>query len=416
MKIINRVLIANILLFGFLFIVKAQDDFYTVSGIIRDSQSRRPLEYVTILVANHNVGTVSNADGEFSLKIPNSINSGNVVFSHLGYRSSSIAVRGADILGAEVMLVQVVSMLSDVVIQGGDARHIVQAAVDRIPLNYSRSPNQLTGFYRETVQKRRNYINISEAVVDLYKTSYTQDISSDRLQILKGRKLLSQRASDTLAVKLLGGPNLSIFVDIVKNPEVLLDDEMLSFFSFRLDNVTQINGREQYIVSFQPQVVMPYPLYVGKFYIDKESFAFTRAEFSVDMSDHRKVTEMILRRRPIGLQFRPEEVSYVVSYQERDGVNYLSYIRNELRFRCDWRRRLFSTNYSIVSEMVVTDINDQNVSAIAWRDAFRPTHILTDRVLDFYDEDFWGAYNIIEPTESLEQAVSRLHRQQQRSN
>ena len=415
MKIINRVLIANILLFGFLFIVKAQDDFYTVSGIIRDSQSRRPLEYVTILVANHNVGTVSNADGEFSLKIPNSINSGNVVFSHLGYRSSSIAVRGADILGAEVMLVQVVSMLSDVVIQGGDARHIVQAAVDRIPLNYSRSPNQLTGFYRETVQKRRNYINISEAVVDLYKTSYTQDISSDRLQILKGRKLLSQRASDTLAVKLLGGPNLSIFVDIVKNPEVLLDDEMLSFFSFRLDNVTQINGREQYIVSFQPQVVMPYPLYVGKFYIDKESFAFTRAEFSVDMSDHRKVTEMILRRRPIGLQFRPEEVSYVVSYQERDGVNYLSYIRNELRFRCDWRRRLFSTNYSIVSEMVVTDINDQNVSAIAWRDAFRPTHILTDRVLDFYDENFWGAYNIIEPTESLEQAVSRLQRQQQRN-
>ena len=121
---------------------------------------------------------------------------------------------------------------------------------------------------------------------------------------------------------------------------------------------------------------------------------------------------MILRKRPMGLQFRPEEVSYVVSYQERDGVNYLSYIRNELRFRCDWRRRLFSTNYSIVSEMVVTDINKQDVTAMAWRDTFRPTHILTDRVLDFYDKDFWGAYNIIEPTESLEQAVSRLQRQQ----
>jgi hypothetical protein len=306
-------------------------------------------------------------------------------------------------------------MLSDVIIQGGDARHIVQEAVNRIPVNYSNVASQLTGFYRETVQKRRNYINISEAVVDLYKTPYTQSVSADRLQILKGRKLLSQRASDTLAVKLLGGPNLAIFVDIVKNPDVLLDNEMISFFSYSLDNITQINGREQYIVSFKPQVVLPFPLYIGRFFIDKESYAFTRAEFSMDMSDHRKVTEMILRRRPLGLQFRPEEVTYVVAYQERDGVNYLSYIRNELRFRCDWRRRLFSTNYSIVSEMVITDINKQDVTAIAWRDAFRPTHILTDRVLDFYDEDFWGAYNIIEPTESLEQAVSRLHRQQQRN-
>jgi hypothetical protein len=31
---------------------------------------------------------------------------------------------------------------------------------------------------------------------------------------------------------------------------------------------------------------------------------------------------------------------------------------------------------------------------------------------DFYDKDFWGAYNIIEPTESLELAVAKLKKQQ----
>ena len=309
-------------------------------------------------------------------------------------------------------MIQFAAVLSDLIVQGFDAFFIVQEAVSKIPVNYSATSSQLTGFYRETVQKRRNYINISEAVVDLHKTAYTEFSAMDRLQVLKGRKLLSQRAADTLAVKLLGGPNLSIFVDIVKNPDVLLDKEILSDFNYKMERITQINGRDQYIITFLPKVVKPYPLYTGTFYIDKESLAFTRAEFRLDMSDRNKVTEMILRKRPFGLRFRPEEVSYVVSYQERGGVSYLSYIRNELHFSCDWRRRLFSTNYEVISEMVVTDVNLQNVTAISRRDAFQQNHVLTDKVMDFYDEDFWGAYNIIEPTESLEMAVNRLKRQQ----
>jgi len=392
--------------------VSAQESFYTVSGKVRDNNTRRPLEYVTISVANYNLGTVSNADGEFNLKIPNSITNAEVVFSHLGYRSFRLPVKNENTTGVEVLLTQFAVVLSDVVVKGGDARSIVQEAVKKIPKNYSASLNQLTGFYRETVQKRQHYITISEAVVDLYKTPYTEYTNLDRLQILKGRKLLSQKAADTLSVKLLGGPYLSVFVDIVKNPDILLDVETLKYFSYTLENISHINGRDQYVISFKPQVVAREALYIGTYYIDKQSLAFTRAEFQLDMSDRNKVSDMILRKKPVGLRFRPEEVSYVVSYQERDGVSYLSYIRNELKFKCDWRRRFFSTNYEVISEMVVTDINIENVTAISRRDAFRPNQMLDDRLIDFYDEDFWGAYNIIEPTESLESAVSRLKKQQ----
>ena len=415
MKTLHRIISTSLLLFAFLcsgMDVHAQDSYFTVSGIIKDRVTRRPLEYVTISVVDHNIGTVSNADGEFSLKIPHTAKAAFVECSHIGYYSFRIPVKDENISGTEVLLVAYAASLSDVIIRGWDARYLMQEAVNKISKNYCISPSQLTGFYRETVQKRRNYINISEAVIDMYKTPYTENSDRDLVQIIKGRKLLSQRASDTLAVKLLGGPNLSIFVDIVKNPDVLLDKETLSNFSFTMEDMTQINGRDQYVVSFQPQIVKPYPLYFGKFFIDKESLAFTRAEFRLDMTDRNKASEMILRKKPFCLNFRPEEVSYIVTYQERGGVNYLSYIRNEIRFRCDWRRRLFSTSYSIVSEMVVTDVNTQNITAISRRDAFRPNQILNDRVMDFYDEDFWGVYNIIEPTESLESAVARLKKQQ----
>ena len=37
---------------------------------------------------------------------------------------------------------------------------------------------------------------------------------------------------------------------------------------------------------------------------------------------------------------------------------------------------------------------------------------LSDKVMGFYDVNFWGAYNIIEPTESLESAVNKLKKEQ----
>ena len=416
MKRLNRIISTSLLLIVFLFPyihVHAQDSYFAVSGIVKDRLTRKPLQYVNVSVVSYNIGTVSNADGEFTLKIPKTINAELVECSHIGYYSFRIPVKGENIANVEALLTPYAAKLNEVVIRGWDARYLMQEAVNKIPKNYCASVSQLTGFYRETVQKRRNYINIAEAVIDMYKTAYTENTEQDRVQVLKGRKLLSQKATDTLAVKLLGGPNLSIFVDIVKNPDVLLDKETLSYFSFRMEDITQINGRDQYVISFEPLIIRPYPLYVGTFYIDKESLAFTRAEFRLDMTDRNKASEMILKKKPLGLRFSPEELSYVITYQERGGVNYLSYIRNEIKFKCDWRKRLFSTSYSIVSEMVVTDVNMKNVTEISRKEAFRPNQILNDKVMDFYDEDFWGAYNIIEPTESLESAVAKLKKQQQ---
>ena len=285
--------------------------------------------------------------------------------------------------------------------------------MNRIGKNYSEKPTLLTGFYRETAQKGKRYINISEAIIDVYKTPYDEDASRDRVQIFKGRALLSQKASDTLIVKLLGGPNLSLYVDIVKNPDILLDKTTLGYFSFRMEESVVMDNRPQYVISFQPQAILPYALHYGKLYIDKESLAFTRAEFNLNMEDRDKATSAILKKKPAGLRFRPVEVSFLVTYKQVNGKSYLNYIRNEVRFKCDWKRRLFSTNYAMVSEMVVTDSKDQAVNAIPYKMSFKSSQSLSDKVSDFRDENFWGSYNIIEPTESLEKAANKLRKQQE---
>lgn len=53
-----------------------------------------------------------------------------------------------------------------------------------------------------------------------------------------------------------------------------------------------------------------------------------------------------------------------------DGKTYLNYIRNRIRFKCDWKRKLFSTGYTVLSEMVATDRKENNVAIIPGKMAF----------------------------------------------
>ena len=425
----------------------ADDEFITVSGVVKDKQTRKKLEYVNISIPGTNVGTITNNDGEFSIKVKNGLHARQVEVSHIGYLNGLIPVNDKDILECTVLLEPNMNTLSEVIIRAGDPRYIVEEAIEKVNKNYIATGSMLTGFYRETAQKGRRYINISEAVIDVYKTPYKDRnverdrvqiykgrkllsekasdtlavkllggpnlsvyVERDRVQIYKGRKLLSEKASDTLAVKLLGGPNLSVYVDVVKNPDLLLDPNILPYYAFRMEESVMLNDRPHYVISFQPQAILPYALYYGKLYIDKERLSFSRAEFALSMDDRNKATEAILRKKPFGLRFKPVEVAFLVTYKERDGMSYLSYIRNEVRFKCDWKRKLFSTNYTIVSEMVVTDGKEQN-NSIPYRMSFKADQSLSDKVSDFADENFWGAYNIIEPTESLENAVYKLKKQ-----
>jgi hypothetical protein len=392
------------------------EGYFTISGTVKDARSKKEVEYVNVSAVGTGVGTVANEEGAFTLKLDDATNVKEIELSCIGYYNARIDITDRNIKEQTYFIIPESFRLSEVeIFSWKNPRDLIKAALDKLPDNYPAQPNMLTGFYRETIQKRRKYINISEAVMHIYKSSYATDASVDRVRILKGRKLVSPKLSDTLNVKLLGGPNMAAYVDVVKNPDLLLAAEMLPYFSYKMGETTSINGLLQFVVHFEPQLAFPYPLYSGTFYIDRETLSFTRAEFSMDMRDKLKVIDLVLKEKPAGLRFTPEEISYVVTYKQREGKTYLNYIYNKIRFKCDWKRRLFATNYTVVGETVITDNQTANVEKIPAKEAFSMRQSLSQEVSAYYDDDFWGAYNIIEPTESLENAVSRLMKQQNKS-
>ena len=389
------------------------DGYFTVTGVVRNKDDRKKLENVNVSVPGTNIGTVTNSDGLFSLKIKDAEIVRGLEVSHIGYLNTQISLKeNKDLSTLTVWMIPAPNLLSEIVIFGNNARGIVEEAIRKIPVNYSPNENMLTTFYRETVQKRRRYISVSEALIDVYKTAYNDRVPvKDKVQLQKGRRLLSQKTSDTLAVKVVGGPSLAIYLDVVKNQDALLNMGDLDYYEFHIEEPVNFDNRMQYVISFRPKVNLMYALFYGKLYIDFEKLAFTRAEFSLDMKNKTKAVEAILHKKPLGLQFKPQEVSYLVTYKEQNGKTYLNYIWNTIRFKCDWKKRLFSSGYTVYSEMVVTDRQEDNFTAISNKTAFKEKQVFYDLVDEYWNEDFWKEYNIIEPTESLEHAVNKLKKQ-----
>ena len=156
---------------------------------------------VNVSISQTNIGTVTNADGYFSIKVKDSLQAKNLEFSHIGYANMLYPLTKKDVEKAEIFLIPNTNVLAEVTVMGGDARRIVEEAIDKIAMNYPVKENLLTGFYREVIQKRKRYINISEAVVQIFKIPYAFSFEYDRMQVFKRQKLLSQRAGDTLVIK-----------------------------------------------------------------------------------------------------------------------------------------------------------------------------------------------------------------------
>ena len=376
----------------------------TVGGTIVDEKSGRPLPQVS--VSTGRISVVTNEDGAFLLKLGQKPSS--ITVSHLGYKTKKVALNTSDTENLKIKLQPTTIQLREVVVRTGNPREIVDIAIRKIPDNYSRQPELLKAFYRETAMKRKHFIYVAEGVEDMYKTSYTRGIGRDKVSIVKGRRLLSQKQGDTLGLKVMGGPVLPVQLDVVKNSELLLNPEELEAYSFSWGTPEMINDRLQMVVLMEPLFPKEYALYHGKLYIDNERLSFTRIELSLDMSDKEKATRTMLVRKPFGVKFKPRELSCVVDYRYTDGVTRISYLRNIFKFNCDWKKRLFSTSFTATCEMAVTDSQTEGVQPIVSRNSFDSHDAYYDKVEYFMDPEYWNNYNIIEPSESLDKAIRKL--------
>ena len=381
---------------------------FVVRGNVVDAIGGKPLAYVSVSLPGTNYATVTNQDGAFTIK--SDTQPRFVAFSLLGYKTLSVPADTEQLM--RVRMSRGEYTLDPAVVMSGDPLTLLREAISRISDNYPDEPELFDCFYRETAQKRSRFIYVSEAVTKMYKSSFRALFTRDRASVVKSRVLKSPRASDTLAVKVVGGPVQAVDLDLVKTRQFVLDEEYLEMYTLEMMDPVMLDDRRQFVIRMDPNVTKDFALQHAVVYIDQETLSFTRIEMSLDVSDAAKATRAMLISKPADIRFKPKEMTLLLNYKREDGKSRLSYARTLFRFNCDARKRLFSTEFTAIAEMVVTNRHSgEEAVPIARQEAFRSSEILADKSVSYSDPDFWKDYNIIEPTESLEHALGRLKKE-----
>lgn len=401
-----------ILIFSFS-TANAQDKQFVkeIKGKIIDQKTKDVLVFSDIVIANSNISTVTNTDGEFLLKIPQNLLDGILVISHLGYEKKEIKISTLE-NKVKIALTPAITELTTVEIDTyKDAKALLEATLKNKSFLYNNDNTIMTAFYRETIKKRRKNASLSEAVVQIHKRPYDSH-KRDAIELIKSRKKTDYTRLDTLAMKLQGGPFSNLYTDIIKYPEYIFTKENIPLYNFSFGESTQIDENLIYVIEFKQKPNITSPLYYGKLYIDAKTLALTNAVYSLNVENKKKSSEMYVRKKPGSAIVFPTEATYRVNYRTKNGKWQYTYSNISLTFKVNWKRKLFNNTYTLNSEMAITDWRIKGSEIEKTRNKMmRPTTILADATSGFSDPKFWGVYNIIEPEKSIESAIKKIQKQ-----
>ncbi|MBA7574822.1 hypothetical protein ES708_16637 [subsurface metagenome] len=384
----------------------------TIKGKVVDAETKNPLIFATVTVQGTNVATVTNLDGEFILKIASNIPNPEIEILYIGYNNSIIPVSDLRDGGRKntIELKQTTFPIREVMIRSITPEEIIKEVITSVSDNYVGIPNLMTSFYRETIRKNKKYVSIAEAVIEIFKAPYNNAFRNDMARVYKGRKNVEETRFDTILFRLQGGPTSTLQLDMIKNPYSILSMEAMSSYNYKLANIVVIDEMPHYVIEFHQKPDIDIPLFLGRLFIEMETFALTEAAFSMNLEDKNEASQIFIKKKPLGMKVTPMMTSYRVKFREQEGKWYFTYARAEVKFKVNWKKKLFNTNYTTMSEIAVTDRTKEEVIKFASRERLKKGDIFTQQLSAFSDPDFWGDYNVIEPDQSIESAIRRLNR------
>lgn len=387
------------------------EHFTEYKGKIVDKKSGNALPYASLIVSGMNISTISNSEGEFSLKIPTDLTNPSIVVSFIGFKNKTVSLTDLKSGKSKISMEPTAIELPELNVISKDAEVLMRAVLEKKGHNYFNTQTLMTAFYRETIKKNRKYVSLSEAVVEIKKQPYTSS-KADAVRLYKARKKADYSKLDTLTFKLQGGPFNSLYLDIMKNPDYLFTDEIFKNYEFTFDHSTHADNRLIYVLDFKQRANDSEPLYFGKLYIDAQSLALKSAVFSLNITNKEEAASFFIMKKPFNARVYPTETKYRIDYLEKDGKWYYSYSRIELGLKIIWKKRLFNTNYFSTVEMAITDWGKgSEANAVDFKERLKPSVIISDQATGFTDHQFWGDYNVIEPEKSIESAIKKIQKQ-----
>ncbi len=375
-----------------------------IRGHIYDNENKAVIPYATVGILEENIGTITNSDGFFLLKIPDSLVGSSLVVSHLGYMSQHIPVQLLREQQVDFFLSRRIISIQEVIIRYIDPNLILEQALEQRKTNYALVPAYLTTFYREGVRKNDKYTSYSEAVFKVYKTPYDASWHSDQVKLLKSRKFQGSNPYDTVFLKLKAGVQSALQLDIVKYIPGFLDQTAPVEYTYKYSNLVSYNAKDAYAITFVQNAGLKKSLYTGTVYIEKEGFAILGADFEIN-PDYIDLAagDLVLKKSP-RLIVKLKKINYSVSYMPFNGRYYLQHARCDIEVTTRLRHHISSDHFNTFLELATCHIDTSAVVKFPKQETLKPNVVFSDQPYTS-DDAFWGSFNIIAPEAKLNEAL-----------
>lgn len=369
---------------------------------ILEENTNNPVIYAHVGVLRKPIITITNNDGYFSLTLPYNFINDTLVITCIGYKTTLIPIKEA-MLKNSIYITPDVIPINEVIIRRRDPIYLLNKAIENIKQNYPSKDFIQTGFYRETIRKRNEIISLVEAVIKCLKSKYTdQDFISinDQVKIEKGRRITANNNKDTIALKLKGGLNTILQLDLIKNLPDFLDETKEMNYNYYLNDILFNGNDELYEIIFKQKDYIKRPLYYGKIYIDVKTLAIVKVIFSLSEKGIEKEWVRFVVRKPEWIKIKPQKAEYTVIYNRTNNKYYPFYVSSYIEMKIGDRKNIFHSTYSFQIESAFFEVDTSNIQSFPLREVVNTTNIL-EKIIDKYESSYWEKYNFIPPEQPL---------------
>ncbi len=383
----------------------------SISGVVRSGKTQKVIPYANVFIPYQTTGTITNSEGRFNFFIPMDLGVDSIVVSCLGYYQQSISIEKFLVNSVEIQLEPQKFQINELIVRPHDPYNLLYLALEKKEQNYASHPELLTAFIRETTRQNDQYISLSEAVIDIYKTPYLSN-ENDLIKLKKGRKEHSLVDDQEINLVVEGGLYNTLQLDIIKYGVNFLNTEFMQYYEYEFLRQQMYNGRQTYSIAFHFKEPRDFIGFDGVIYLDAISLAVVRAEFQIDPRSLALAYTWLIKRAPKEYRVAPRYGSYVVEYRQYDAIWNLYYARSEVSLKLRKRRKdengnKVTSQHNFATEFVITGKTDENFDKIRYRDAAKPNEVLYEQITAT-DNEFWGTETVIVPEEPLQETIQKL--------
>lgn len=368
-----------------------------IEGIIKDSETFKPIPYVNIYneneLKNNSTGSISNENGEFTIIN----NKSKIVFSHINYEPFSIESDGNL---KEILLKPKNYVLDEIFISNEKPKDYLKKI---IALSNSKIDKNtlLKGYCREIVKVNDEYTKFSDALVDYYvkKGNGKSNLILGQHRALRSKKLNDE--DDESIDNINSAFDIKDYVKNAYNFESIENLLKSNNYEFERKIKKDSQGEQYEYIEIIPNEYSDEMLYKGYVTIDPTTKSIL--EYKIYTSEnHLKNAKMInlliakvrINNALVWSKFKIINTQYILTYNKKQVGMYIK-MGTKIDYNFDFSSDLFIYEFENNVEIPDKGYNKKTIFQAG----------------NGFTENFWLKYNVFPLNENEEKFINSIQQE-----